>query len=193
MTKEEEKIKMVALAQGCRQAFESLYYFYRPQLYQWIYKLVRSHETSQELFQDVFVKIWNYREQLTGIESFKNYLYTITQNLVYDYYRKVAADRNKIESFKRNYVTLYCNDVEQQINFKETVAHFEDVLSLVPQKSRQVYVLCKLEGKSYKEVSKLLNISMSTVNNHIVKATNIIKNNWNSDVFGLMLFFLLFQ
>jgi RNA polymerase sigma-70 factor (ECF subfamily) len=56
-----------------------------------------------------------------------------------------------------------------------------------------VYVLCKLEGRSYQEVAKLLNISIATVNNHIVKATGIIKSNWKSDVFYLFIFFFIFQ
>ena len=193
MHNDEEKKFLEELSNGSRIAFESLYHLYRTQVYRLIYKLVRSHEVSQEILQDVFVKIWNQRTQLERIQSFRSYLYSIAQNLVYDYFRKVAADRAKIETFKTQYAVYSIEDVEQAINFKEVKAHLDEVLALIPEKCRQVYILCKLEGRSYQEVSKLLNISVATVNNHIVKATGIIKSNWRSDVFWLFLFFFIFQ
>jgi RNA polymerase sigma-70 factor (ECF subfamily) len=193
MNIEEEKERLLELVQGNKKAFELMYGFYRPQLYGYVFKMVRSHEVSQEIFQDIFIRIWKQREQIDVDQSFRSYLYTIAQNLVYDYFKKVASDRNKIEAFKLHYAKSSANNIEENIGFKEARDHLEDILSMIPEKCRQVYVLCKLEGRSYQEVAKLLNISMATVNNHIVKASSIIKNNWKSDVFYLFLFFFIFQ
>lgn len=189
----EEKEWLIALIQGDKKAFELFYGFYRPQLYGYVFKLVRSHEVSQEIFQDIFIRLWKQREQIDPEQSIRSYLYTIAQNLVYDYYKKVASDRNKLETFKLYYATASENNIEELLAFKEVREHLDTILAIIPEKCRQVYVLCKLEGRSYQEVANLLNISISTVNNHIVKASSIIKNNWKSDVLYLFLFFFIFQ
>ncbi|WP_313265418.1 RNA polymerase sigma-70 factor [Sphingobacterium sp.] len=189
----EEKERLIALIQGDKKAFELFYGFYRPQLYGYVFKLVRSHEVSQEIFQDIFIRLWKQREQIDPEQSIRSYLYTIAQNLVYDYYKKVASDRNKLETFKLYYATASENNIEELLAFKEVREHLDTILAIIPEKCRQVYVLCKLEGRSYQEVANLLNISISTVNNHIVKASSIIKNNWKSDVLYLFLFFFIFQ
>jgi len=189
----EEKERLIALIQGDKKAFELFYGFYRPQLYGYVFKLVRSHEVSQEIFQDIFIRLWKQREQIDPEQSIRSYLYTIAQNLVYDYYKKVASDRNKLETFKLYYATASENNIEELLAFKEVREHLDNILAIIPEKCRQVYVLCKLEGRSYQEVANLLNISISTVNNHIVKASSIIKNNWKSDVLYLFLFFFIFQ
>lgn len=189
----EEKERLIALIQGDKKAFELFYGFYRPQLYGYVFKLVRSHEVSQEIFQDIFIRLWKQREQIDPQQSVRSYLYTIAQNLVYDYYKKVASDRNKLETFKLYYASTSENNIEELLAFKEVRDHLDTILAIIPEKCRQVYVLCKLEGRSYQEVANLLNISISTVNNHIVKASSIIKNNWKSDVLYLFLFFFIFQ
>lgn len=189
----EEKERLIALIQGDKKAFELFYGFYRPQLYGYVFKLVRSHEVSQEIFQDIFIRLWKQREQIDPQQSVRSYLYTIAQNLVYDYYKKVASDRNKLETFKLYYTSTSENNIEELLAFKEVRDHLDTILAIIPEKCRQVYVLCKLEGRSYQEVANMLNISISTVNNHIVKASGIIKNNWKSDVLYLFLFFFIFQ
>lgn len=188
-----EKERLLALIQGDKKAFELFYGFYRPQLYGYVFKLVRSHEVSQEIFQDIFIRLWKQREHIDPEQSVRSYLYTIAQNLVYDYYKKLASDRNKLETFKLYYATASENNIEEMLGFKEVRDHLDTILAMIPEKCRQVYVLCKLEGRSYQEVAKLLNISMATVNNHIVKASGIIKSNWKSDVLYLFLFFFIFQ
>jgi RNA polymerase sigma-70 factor (ECF subfamily) len=193
MNIDEEKERLLELVQGNRKAFELFYGFYRPQLYGYVFKMVRSHEVSQEIFQDIFIRVWRQRKYIDLNQSFRSYLYTIAQNLVYDYFKKVASDRNKIEAFKLHYAKSSANNIAENIGFKEARDHLEEILAMIPEKCRQGYVLCKLEGRSYQEVAKLLNISIATVNNHIVKATGIIKSNWKSDVFYLFIFFFIFQ
>ncbi|WP_051959964.1 RNA polymerase sigma factor [Sphingobacterium sp. ML3W] len=193
MEREEERIKVKELITGSKSAFESLYHYYRPLIYTAIFKMIKSHELSQEIFQDVFVRIWGQRENLDPDKSFKAYIYMIAKNLIYDHFRQISADRIKLDTFKSFYLKTSSNDIETALDLKETQAYLDQILEMVPEKCRHVYVLCKLEGRSYEEVSKMLNISIATVNNHIVKATRIIKNNWKSEIYLLFLFFHIFK
>ncbi|MEJ5144483.1 MULTISPECIES: RNA polymerase sigma factor [unclassified Sphingobacterium] len=189
----EERKRVKELIEGNTEAFEDLYHRYRPLIYTAIFKLIKSHELSQEIFQDVFVRIWNQRDRLDPDKSFKSYLYMIAQNLVYDHLRQLTANRKKLDTFKTYYLKTSGNDTENALDLKETQAYLDKILEQVPEKCRQVYILCKLEGRSYEDVSKLLNISIATVNSHIVKASRIIKKNWKSDYYTLILFFYIFK
>ena len=66
-------------------------------------------------------------------------------------------------------------------NFKsddEKLVALESTIQNIPPQRQQVFRLCKLEGKSYKEVSELLGISVSTISDHIVNATKFIRSNF---------------
>lgn len=187
------KERLIDLRNGSKSAFTSFYEHYRPLLYASIYKWVKSHEVSQEIFHDVFVIVWNRREQIDLDKSFKAYLYKIAQNQVLDYFRKLASDRKKRELFKLNYAIHVDMSTEQTIAYNDTRSYLNEILTKIPEKCRAVYVLCKIEGRSHDEVAKLLNISVATVNNHMVKASKIIKSNWKSGVYSFTVFILLFS
>ncbi|WP_316818528.1 RNA polymerase sigma-70 factor [Pedobacter nyackensis] len=168
------------LSEGNPKAFESLYLQYRTIIYGSVFKLVKSHEFTQDIVQDVLLKIWQNRNKLASLKNFKSYLFTITQNTVYDHFRKVASNQNKIEKVLEIIAEQSANDIEETIFYHELQNQLGEILAIMPEKCRQVFILCKLEGKSYNEVAQLLNISNATINNHIVKATRIIKENWSS-------------
>jgi RNA polymerase sigma-70 factor (ECF subfamily) len=110
-----------------------------------------------------------------------------------DYFKKIAADRRRLEGFKQNYANNTDLSTENTINYNDTQTYLNQILSKIPKKCREVYVLCKIEGYSHDEASKLLNISAATVNNHIVKASKIVKEHWSSGFYIYILFFLFFQ
>ncbi len=190
---DEEILLLKKLSEGDQRSFESLYLQYRQLVYTGVWKLMKCHDTSQEILQDVFVKVWQNRAKIDTSKSFRAYLYTISQSTVYDYFRRIASDQAKVNQFSKNYSAIKTNEIEEQIAFKEVQQHLDTILESMPERCRQVFVLCKIEGRSYDEVAKLLNISTATINNHIVKATRIIKSNWTWEYYTISLFFLFFQ
>jgi len=193
MSIDEEILLLKKLSEGDQRSFESLYLQYRQLVYTGVWKLMKCHDTSQEILQDVFVKVWQNRARIDTSKSFRAYLYTISQSTVYDYFRRMASDQAKVSQFSKNYSATKTNEIEEQIAFKEVQQHLDTILESMPERCRQVFVLCKIEGRSYDEVAKLLNISTATINNHIVKATRIIKSNWTWEYYTISLFFLFFK
>lgn len=189
----EEIFVLEQLKSDCNNAFEKLYYFYRPKLSRFIFNWVKSEEVCEEILQEVFIQVWQYRFHLDLEKSFKSYIYKIAKNLIIDYFKSLSKNNIKLQEFKNHYFKQSENTIYQSIDYKETNRHLHEVLNKIPVKCREVYVLCKLEGYSYEEVSKLLNISIATVNNHIVKASKIIKSVWFSGVYVFLLFFFIFK
>jgi len=162
------------LREGNAQALDYFYHQYSLRIYRKLLKMVRVETIAEELVQDVFVRIWDKRHQIDPDRSFRSYLFTIAQNLVYDLYRKVAREERLQEVIKEASSEMYMH-VEEGVFLKETSEILNKAINNLPSQQKLVFTLCKLEGKSYEDASATLGISTSTINSHIVKATKSIK------------------
>ena len=169
---ENELVK--SLKSGDKYAFAQLYHNYKLRIHGNLFKMTKSDEISEELLQELFVKIWTGREKLDPEQSFKSYLFKIAENLVYDFFRKAARDR-KMEAYLMSVAAPEHSPIEQHLYYKEGNYVLTKAIEQLPPKRKQVYILCKIEGKSYEEVSNLLGVSISTVNEHIVKASQVVR------------------
>ncbi len=162
------------LNEGDEAAFEELYYLYSSRLLGFLTKLVKSDNFAAEIVQDTFIKIWNNHLKIDPNKSFHSYMFRIAENLVYDFFRKAARDK-KLEKVLINHA---CNDyqhVEEKINKEEINLLLRKAIDTLPPRRREIFQLVKMEERSYEEVSKLLHISTSTINDHVVKATKAIR------------------
>lgn len=162
------------LKSGNERAFAEIYERYSQRIYSNLRKLLKDDQLAQELLQDTFVKIWEKREQLTFEISFRSYLYKISDNLVRDFFRKVSRDKKLIDHLIL-VASSNGNSIEYSDNFEVDQELMTRAIEQLPPQRRRVFTMCKLEGRSYDEVSALLGISNSTINDHIVKATKAIR------------------
>jgi len=169
-----EKELLSQLKLGNEEAFEQLYHIYSLQIFKKLLRLVKQEEVTKELLQDVFLRIWEKREMIDPDKSFRAYLYRIAQNLVVDLFRRAAYDRKLLEHLIAATTELY-NPIEEVSNLNDSNAILQHAIDSLPPQRRKIYTLCKIEGKSYDEVSQLLGISTSTISDHIVKATKSLK------------------
>jgi RNA polymerase sigma-70 factor (ECF subfamily) len=185
MNSDNENLKFLIhqLNQGSEQAFTLLYDKYSKQLYRNILRLVKDEDIAQELLQDLFLKIWVNRWNINPDKSFKSYLYKIAENLVYTYFGKIAKDNRLIAKLVISYVD-FDNNAEEAIIYQENHDLLKKAITSLSPQRKQVFTLCKLEGRSYEEVSKELGISASTIRDHIVKANKAVKQYFllNQDV-----------
>ena len=157
-----------------KKAFEQLYHNYKLRIYGNLIKMVKSEEIAKEILQDLFVKIWTGRQNLDPERSFRSYLFKISENLVYDFFRKAAVNK-KLEAYLVSVAAPTESTVEQHIYYKEGSYVLAKAIEQLPPKRKQVYILCKVEGKSYEEASQILGVSISTINEHIVKASQAVR------------------
>lgn len=169
-----EKELVESLTNGDKCAFEQLCHNYKVRIYGNLFKMTKSAAVSEELLQDLFIKIWSGKDKLDPELSFKSYLFKIAENLVYDFFRRAARDR-KMEAYLMSVAVPENSPIEQHLYYKEGNHVLNKAIEQLPPKRKQVYILCKIEGKSYEEVSNLLGVSISTVNEHIVKASQVVR------------------
>lgn len=172
----DEQTLLLRLKSGDYQAFTQLYQRYSLRLLGRIIRLVKSEETAEEILQTLFLKVWERRDQIDADKSLKSFLFTIAQNLVYDHFRRMALD----ERFRNEFIKQYAEDyqhIEEELTFKQTQENVMNAIKALPPQCQKVFILFKIEGKSYAEICETLNISKSTVNNHLTKANSLLKSN----------------
>lgn len=166
---------LMKLKSGDLTAFDQIYKLYSIRIYWNILKMVKSEDDAKELLQDVFLKVWEKRNLLDPEQSFRSYLFQISKFTVYNFIRKNNLDKKLKDYLSQENSELYTH-VEELLSYKQSDAFIQETIEQLPPQRKQVYKLCKIEGKSYDEVSKMLGISTSTISDHIVKATKFIKN-----------------
>lgn len=164
---------IIRLNAGEMIAFEWLYNRYKHQLAGNLLKLVKASDIAEDILHDVFVKVWENRSKIDPERSFEGYLYRIAANMVADFYRKISKDRNYQDYLVNIQETVY-QHIDELLENKYRRELIDKALTELPPKCRTVFQLCKIEGRSYEEVSDLLQISPNTISNHLNRANKKI-------------------
>ena len=183
---------VLLLKGGDRKAFDYLYHSYNKRIYTNLRKLLHSDEIAEELLQEVFYKLWLKRDLLDEQQSFSAYVFRIAANLAYDHFRKAALDQKLQAHLIASGSELY-DHIESLISYKESSEHLQKAIASLPPQRQKIFRLCKIEGKTYDEVSALLGISTSTINDHIVKATRMVKDQFLGSQETALLLFLAYM
>ena len=181
------------LKNGEQEAFELLYTKYSKRIFWKFSRMVKLSEEVEELFQELFVRVWERRSQIDVLQPFSAYLYRIAENMVYDFYRKASrTDTIRKELLIRSEESY--DHIEPAMFKKEAKDLLNEAIATMPTARRQAFVLCKIEEKSYQEVAGIMGISTNTVRNHVVEGTKMLKNyfqNHKKSHFNLILLMFL--
>ncbi|QBQ40631.1 RNA polymerase sigma-70 factor [Sphingobacterium psychroaquaticum] len=174
-----ERELVYRLKQGDHDAFEQIYHIYKDRLIGNLLRILKSRELVEEQVQDLFLNIWKGRDQIDCEKPFKAYLFAIAVNMAKNVIRRAYYDKRMRAALQPIEQRIYMH-VEEHICSAENKQILNSLLDKLPPQRRTVFTLCKLEGKSYKEVSELLHISENTVNDHIRKANLTLRQLHNS-------------
>jgi|SRR5690606_6843489 len=158
--------------------FNLIYASYQETLYKKFLFLLDFQDTAEDILQDVFLKTWQLRHIIRTEEALKAYLFRIGRNLIMDHYRKQKREQGFAVIYA--YFVSSVEQIDEECIFREDkFSKLEKIINRLPPRRKQVFEMCKLERRSYEEVSESLCISLSTISDHIVKATQFIKMHWN--------------
>ena len=172
---------LVQVSQGNEYAFRQLYDKYRNKIYSLGMHLTRSEMLSEEIVQDVFMKIWEKRDQLEGINYFNAWFRTVTRNTCSNYLRSLA-----MEKLVMNRYALQNNSEtpspENDVIAKEYQQIIEAAIRQLPPQQKKVYLLSRQGGKKQAEIAHELNISIYTVKEYMKLAQRSIRQHLESNL-----------
>lgn len=173
-----EKIRsfLERISRGDEEAFGQLLDFYYPKLIQIALAFVPGIVAAQEVVSDLFFKILKNPKTLANADNFDNYIFLAVKNQSYTYLRK-NKHRVLLDSIqqKEDYILPDFNNPEDSLISNELFGLVEKVVQELPPKRKAVFQLVKEEGKKYKEVAEILDISIKTVELHMSLALKVLR------------------
>lgn len=170
----EETALLKELSLGESKAFDGVYHHYHGEISRYVCKFVKSAEHTEDLCQEIFLKVWEKRETLANLHSFRAYLFTVAKNRVLDYLRHAATERSVREEIIR--VSLqYASHVEEGLQSEEYQYYLQKIIHQLSPRDQEVFRLCREMEHSYDEAATVLGISRNAIKKHMVKAVKFIK------------------
>jgi len=143
-------------------------------LVNFIFNYIKDYETSKDIVQVTFSKIWRQKEKIEINSSVKSYLYQIAKNTMIDHIRKEAKSTNNIEL--NDEVAGEIPDFStDEINPYLIRSAIERCLIQQKARPREIFILNKFEGLTYQEVADHLGISKRAVEDNIYKIMVFLK------------------
>lgn len=171
------------------QAFTILYGRYATAINHFLLKILKSVELSEDIAQEVFIKIWSNRKLLTEIKTFKAYLFVAARNRALDSLKAAFRSDVAMSEIVHSFVDQR-STTEEDLLTKEYLSFLNKVLESLPARSREIFSLCREQGKSYEEVASILGISRNAVKNHMVYSMKVLRSSVETEL-GISLSILL--
>lgn len=165
---------------GDMKAFQKIYSTYCEPLHRFAYSYLKDSFESEEIIQDVFLKVWEKRSEVDLQKSFKSYLYRITVNKIFNELKHRVV-KQKYEQHALKFDQIGGDTPETSIEFQELNKKLELLLDRLPEQQRNIFILSRWKGLSNAEIAENLDISIRTVENQIYRAAKFVKLHLKDD------------
>ena len=177
----EEKILFERIQKSDEKAFVILFHHYYGYLCLYATKIINDDSTAEEIVQDLFVKLWEKRDQLNIETSLKNYLFRSVKNLCINY---IQHNKTKIR-YAQNVLSEIVYNISDDSNFTEIdlSRKIDESINSLPEKRKEIFRLSRQEGLKYHEIAQKLNVSVKTVETQMSLAIKTLREklkNYNS-------------
>lgn len=172
---------------GDQKALELLFAIYFPRLNDFASKVVKDDVISQDIVQEVFVKIWEKRSEFETI-NLEAFLFRLVRNRCIDYIKHLKVINNRMLEIQINskYEELYRIDfvgdepyvlIEQELKQK-----IERTIDSLPERCREVFILSRINGLKNKEIAQKLDINIKNVERHLSRALQAFRENFTEEL-----------
>lgn len=169
-----EKELLRKIATGDEKAFRTVYDAYFNRLSAYVFKLSKSETATEEIVQDVFTRLWQNTAAVQEAANYEAYLFTIARNRTFDYLRQLARETDLITLLSEQ-VRESPSAAEEKLRVDELHALIRQALEKLSKQKQMVFHLSRNEGLSHDEIAQRLNISKSTVKNHLSETLRHIR------------------
>ena len=156
-----------AIRKNDQEAFRDLYYKYFEKLIRFAWYRLHSIETSRDLVQELFFRVWKKREGLNPQKSIKAYLYKSLNNLIINHFKLSSSQTSSL-------ITLDERKTKME-EAQDIVIDIQTAINHLPEKLKTVFILSRTEGFKYAEIAEICNISVKAVEKRMSKAFVLLK------------------
>ncbi|MDD4515823.1 RNA polymerase sigma-70 factor [Massilibacteroides sp.] len=178
MSKLSEEEMIALLKQGNWWAFNSIFNTYYLQLYFHCRKYIPDTEEAKDLLQNVFLRLWDKREEIEIEISLKAYLFRCVQN---ECLNAIRSSRSTISLSEIDGESIILPDrggqssPEIDTEGREIEKAIDSVIETLPEQCRNIFILSRIKGMRNKDIAQHLSVSVRTVDTQIYRALKIMK------------------
>jgi RNA polymerase sigma factor (sigma-70 family) len=155
-----------------------LYDRYHRQLFRFLFNMTRQKELSEDMVQNIFLRMLKYPDGFMGFGEFKMWMYHIARNTVYDHFRKVK--RTPSHSDVKDYEERIEGEMHADagIEKEQELKMLEKAMDNLNDENRELIILCRFQELKYTEIAKILNTTEGAVKVRVHRALNQLKSNF---------------
>ena len=183
---------------GDQKAFELLFSIYFARLNDFAKNVVRDDFISQDIVQEVFVKVWETRSTIESV-NLEAYLFRLVRNRCIDYIKHLKVVNNRMQEIhiSSKYEELYRIDfignepyvmIEEELKIK-----IEKTIQSLPDRCREVFILSRMDGLKNKEIAEQLHINIKNVERHLNRAMQSFRKNFFTEQLPVALIILVLK
>lgn len=179
-----KKILADLLQTGSRKAYEAFFKGYYQDLFLWANSILKDSDAAEDIVQEFFVDFWEKKRFKSITSNLQSYIFRSVRNSCLNYIRRERKLIHDIEHLEEQ-------EVAPKVNL-ETLENSEEIYSAInqlPEKCREVFMLCCVHGHTYNEASEDLDVSINTIRTHMVRAFKFLRKKLKSP----HMFYLLFS
>jgi len=185
--KDTEKQILRRLRNGDRKAFDIVYNQWVGYVYNFINKILFDKSLSEDLTQDLFMKLWDNRDKINPELNFQAWLFTIARNLVYQEGRRMILGSIYAENAQKT-ESAEGNTTEEMTDYYFTSNGVNHLIDKLPPARKRIYLMNKHQGLSVKEIALQLGLSEKTVETQLYNANKFMRSHLKD--FNIVLIFL---
>lgn len=169
--------------------FEELFRSYFTPLCSFAQKYVGDLDEAKDIVHNVFINLWNKRDEMDMKTSLKSYLfqgvYNRSLNYIRDHKKLTRFDTPQTEAELGQYV-----ESRDHLESSEAEGRINRALESLPDKCREIFLMNRFDGLKYREIAEKLNISIKTVETQMSRALKTLRERL-SDMISILIFFFL--
>jgi RNA polymerase sigma-70 factor (ECF subfamily) len=156
---------MALVAEGDEQAFSRLFCIFHQELADYVLRLTKSLPMTEEIVQDVFVKIWTRRDQLHEVVNFRAYLFVISRNYTFNVMRGEARRALQYRQWVAD--IPFSEDPENAPDRERYYLIIEEAASMLAPQQQKAWRMSREEGLKHEEIAQRMQLSKETVKRHV--------------------------
>ena len=161
------------LRKGDPKAFEQIFRKYWQKLYLIAKAKLLSHDDAEEIIQLIFSGLWEKRKTLL-IHDLEHYLHVSVRNRILNHIRNNIT-KEKYWAHYRGFLPAFDNVTSEAVAFDDLDNALQDAVNSLPEKSRQVFRLSRVEGRTNAEIASMLALSEKSIEYHLTKSLKDLK------------------
>lgn len=184
--KDSDNLILSLIKKGDKKGLEMLFEdFYRP-LVVFAYRYIRNKEESEDIVQEVFIKLWESKQLLQVNTNIRIYMYQSVKNTCLNWLK----NRSRINTETLENISETNKELLDEGDWSDYIEEIHQKIDKLPEKTREIFTSVVIENKKYKEAADDLGVSVNTIKTVLTRALDTLRNGIRKGAYFLFSMFI---